>query len=431
MTPPSEKLLNKGFLALMFTQFFGAVNDNLFKQVLTFSVAASGIWASQLGDGGQSYVGLCLTIPFILFSGFAGQLADRTSKRTITIWVKLAEIGIAFVGFASFYFGNLPLGMAAMILFGVQSAFFGPAKYGMIPELVADEHLSRANGSINLFTNLAVIAGTVIAGSLYASYHPESAVTNASRGMPPALLWAPGAGFLIVAVLGLLTSFGIPKLPAIDPGLEIDYDPFRVYRRTIAEMSRSSYLLVALAWSFFYLVAWMALLILPDYREFLEISPQKTTILLGLLGIALGGGSALAGIVSGKHIEPRLVPAGAIGMTACFFFLGVLPANYWLVASTLVATGIFAGFYIVPLQALLQHLSPPHERGRFLGTANALSFVSGSVGLILFRILRKSAGMASNRIFIAAAILSVFGTGLLLWRLRKLIADPALRRPDP
>jgi len=325
MTPPSERLLNRGFLALMFTQFFGAVNDNLLKQVLVFAVAASGIWSSQLGDGGQSYVGLCLTIPFILLSGFAGQIADRTSKRTITIWVKVAEIGIALVGFGAFYVGNLWVAMAAMVLLGIQSSFFGPAKYGMIPELVADRHLSQANGSINLFTNLAVITGTVIAGSLYAWYHPESGVTGLSDAIPPALLWAPGAAFLVVAVLGLCTSLALPKLPAIDPDLEMDYNPFRVYIRTIREMSRSTYLLVAVAWAFFYLVAWMALFILPDYRDLLVITPQKTTVLLGVLGIALGVGSALAGLISGKHIEPRLVPVGAIGMTLFFFLLGVCP----------------------------------------------------------------------------------------------------------
>lgn len=429
--PHSDRLLNKGFLALMLTQFFGALNDNLFKQTLTFAVAIGGIWASQLGDGGQAFVGLCLTIPFIVLSGFAGQIADRSSKRTITIWVKVAEIGIALIGFASFYYGQIWIALFAMLLLGIQSSFFGPAKYGMIPELVTDRQLSQANGSIIMFTNIAVITGTVIAGFIYAWYHPASSVTAGTIPIPDALLWAPGAGFLIVAVLGLLSSLAIPKLPAVDPGLKIDYNPFRVYLRTVREMARSSLLLVALAWSFFYLVAWIALLILPDYRDLLQITPQRTTLLLAILGVAIGLGSVLAGLLSGKHIEPRLIPVGAIGMTISFILLGALPLNFWLVASLLTGAGVFAGLYIVPLQALLQHLSPPDERGRFLGTANALSFVFGSIGLVLFRILRSSVGMPSNRIFLVSGALAFLGTGILLWRMRKLLVDPALRHTNP
>jgi len=428
--PGSDTLLNKGFSSLILAQFFGAVNDNLLKQVLTFAVAIGGIWASRLGDGGQAFVGLCLTIPFIILSGFAGQIADRTSKSGITVWVKVAEIGIALIGFAAFYFGHIWTALSAMLLLGIQSSFFGPAKYGMIPELVGSRHLSQANGSINMFTNIAVIAGTVIAGFIYAWYDPSSSTPESKASLPAALLWAPGVGFLIVAVLGLLSALTIPKLPAIDPDRKIDYNPFRIYVNTIREMAQSSLLLVALAWSFFYLIAWLALLILPDYRELLGISPQKTTILLGILGVAIGIGSVLAGLISGKHIEPRLIPVGAVGMTVCFLLLGSIPLHFGLVATTLTATGVFAGFYIVPLQALLQHLSPPDERGQFLGTANALSFVFGTIGLVLFRVLRSSFQIPSNRIFLVAAALSIIGTGILLWRLRKLLVDPTLRRSE-
>ena len=236
--------------------------------------------------------------------------------------------------------------------------------------------------------------------------------------------------FLGVAALGLIASLFIPRLPQARPGLKISFNPIGPYLSALKEMSRTSLLLVALAWAFFYMVGMIALLILPDYRDLLDVSAQKASVLLGILGVAIGLGSVTAGLISGKHIEPRLIPVGAVGMTVFFILLGVLPLQFGLVAGLLTGAGIFAGLYIVPLQALLQHLSPPDERGRFLGTANGLSFVFSTMGSLIFLYLRSSQGMASNRIFLVSGILSIVGTGILIWRLRKLLVDPALRRSE-
>lgn len=423
----ADRVFNRGFSALMVTQFFGAVNDNLLKGVLSFAVASGGIWAGQLGEGGQSYVALCLTVPFILLSGFAGQIADRTSKRTITVQVKLAEIGIALVGLTGFLSGNLWLAMLTMLLLAIQSAFFGPAKYGMIPELVGDAQLSQANGTINMFTNIAVIIGTLAAGPVYSAFHPEAVPGAATASLAEARPWVPGAALVVVALFGFAACQAIPRLKAMDPSLKLSFNLVDTYWVAIRDMARTPLLTVALAWSFFYLIAWIALLILPDYRELLAVSATKASVLLGILGVAIGLGSVAAGLISGKHIEPRLIPAGAVGMTVFFALLGLLPLTFWLVAVLLFGAGVFAGFYIVPLQALLQHLSPADERGRFLGTANAMSFVAGSAGSLVFLAARKGLSMPSNRIFLICAVLSLAGSGVLLWRMRKLIADRKLR----
>ncbi len=417
---PSKPLFNRGFTALTLTQFFGAVNDNLLKGVLSFAVASGGVWAGQLGQGGQSYVGLCLTVPFILLSGIAGQIADRTSKRSITLLVKLAEIGIALVGLAAFLAGNLWLAMATMLLLATQSAFFGPAKYGMIPELVGDARLSQANGAINMFTNIAVIVGTLAAGPIYSAFQPETT--------QPPLTWAPGAALIAVALLGFACCLPLPRLRAMDPGVRLSWNLVDTYWTALREMSRGPLLSVALAWAGFYLIGMLALLILPDYRELLGVTPTKASYLLGTLGVSIGLGSVSAGMISGKHIEPRLIPLGAIGMSVFFALLGLLPVNYWLVAGLLAGAGFFAGFYIVPLQSLLQHLSPADERGRFLGTANALSFVASSLGSLVFLACRNTFSIPSNRVFLVCAALAFVGSGVLLWRLRKLIADPSVRK---
>ena len=419
---PGKTLFNRSFISLVFTQFFGAVNDNLLKGVLTFAVASGGVWAGQLGKGGQSYVGLCLTVPFIVLSGFAGQLADRNSKSSITFLVKLAEIGIALVGLAAFLAGNLWLAMATMLLLAIQSAFFGPAKYGMIPELVGDASLSQANGTINMFTNIAVIVGTLLAGPIYSAFQPEPGAPHA------ALTWAPGAALIVVALVGFVCCLPLPKLRAMDPGVRLSWNLADTYWTALREMSRGPLLSVALAWSGFYLIGMLALLILPDYRELLGVTPTKASYLLGTLGISIGLGSVGAGLISGKHIEPRLIPVGAVGMTLFFALLGLLPVNYPVVAALLAGAGFFAGFYIVPLQSLLQHLSPADERGRFLGTANALSFVASSLGSLVFLVCRNTFSIPSNRVFLVCAALALIGSGALLWRLRKLIADPSVRR---
>ncbi len=167
-----SNILKRGFLSLVATQFFGAMNDNVLKGVLTFMVI-DGAWAGQLGTGGQGIVGICFTIPFILLSGYAGQLADRHSKRTVTMWVKIVEIPIALIAAIGFFTGNLWITLLALVALTCQSSFFGPAKYGMIPELVDDSDLSRANGTINMMTNVAVIVGTLVAGVVSDLYSPQ------------------------------------------------------------------------------------------------------------------------------------------------------------------------------------------------------------------------------------------------------------------
>jgi acyl-[acyl-carrier-protein]-phospholipid O-acyltransferase/long-chain-fatty-acid--[acyl-carrier-protein] ligase len=398
--------------------------------VLTFAVAAAGVWSGALGDGGQSYVAFCLTIPFIIFSGYGGQIADRVSKARMTVVIKVVEIGVALAALAAFWGGNVWIGLGAMILLATQSAFFGPAKYGMIPELVNDSDLSRANGMINMFTNLAVIAGTVLAGPLYVAFNGGGAQTAAADRLPPQP-WVPGATMLVVAALGLGAALFLPRLKAQSPESRFDWNPVGTYWRAGREMAKSPLLIVACAWAFFYLIGMLALLILPDYPSVLGVDEDKAALLMGILGIAIGLGSVIAGIVSGHHIEPRLIPIGAAGMTAMFVALGVAPAHYNTVAILLFVAGVFAGFYIVPLQALLQHLSPAGERGRMLGTANAMSFVASTLAGFVFLFARTAMSMPANRIFLICAALALVGTGTLLWFMRRLLADPEMRKVAP
>ncbi len=421
-TAEKDRLFNRGYLSLLAAQFFGAANDNILKQCLTFMVA-TGIWSGSLadgglGEGGQVVPALLLTLPFIFLSGYAGQITDRLSKRTVMLGVKIAEIPIALIALIGFITQNLWVTLFALLLLSIQSSFFGPAKYGVIPELVADRHLSMANGLINMLTNLAVISGSLAAGPLSDLFDP----TKAAAGTEP-ILWAPGMALLAVAIAGLASIVLLPALKPAKPDLKFNFNPFATYVESLRDMAKTSLLGVTFAWSGFYMVAMIALMIIPEYSEILGISYEETSYFLGILGVAIAIGSVAAGLISRKHIQPSLIPVGAVGMTTFFFLLGIMTPTFNNVAALIFGAGIFAGFYIVPLQALLQHLSPDDERGRFLGTANALAFCFSSLGAILYWIATNRTGMSPYRVHLICGALALVGTILGIVRLRRVGID--------
>ncbi|MEM6468842.1 MAG: MFS transporter [Planctomycetota bacterium] len=417
---PSERLFNPGFLGLIIAQFFGAMNDNVLKVVLTFMVV-DGAWKNELGTGGQGIVGVCFTIPFMLLSGFAGQVSDRHSKERVTFWVKIAEIPIAIVAGLGFYFQSLPITLVSLVALTCQSSFFGPAKYGMIPELVSEKHLSRANGAINMLTNVAVIAGTILAGVASDLYVD----TDTGHGMR----WLPGVILVAIAVFGLIAAKLITPLDPGNKDLNYNVNPFSTYVATIREMSKTRLLMVMMAWGYFYFLAGIALFIVPEYTVVLGTNMTEASVLMGVLGVAIGIGCAVAGWISGDRIDPRLTTIGALGLVTFFFLLGVVEP--WMpdarpllrvalsnVALLIFCAGFFAGFYIIPLQALLQKLSPDGERGQFLGTANAVSFAFMTLSGILYALIRDSYGDQPQRMFLLSSGLMLAGAAFFLWKLR-------------
>lgn len=535
---PSHSLRTTGYITLLATQFFGAANDNILKQCLTFMVA-TGIWSGSfgrngLGDGGQVVPALFLTLPFILLSGYAGQISDKYSKRRVMYWVKVVEIPIAIIAMIGFLTHDLWLSLLAMLMLSVQSSFFGPAKYGVIPEIVHDDRLSMANGVINMLTNVAVIAGSLVAGPLCDLFHPQPPPIPAIRfqttdsdvaiparivvrkdddqsrfnpgvfvvrgtdpmqgnlltlieksGTSPAVRpkvasalsdidgdgtqdeitmgqtvefrsseneplgkltlqrngdfeftaapnyfdlaaeptpWAPGLAMVLVAIAGYLSIVGFPSLPAANPTLKFDWNPFGTYIESIKFMAQGPLLAVVLAWAAFYMIAMIALLILPEYQQILLIDFAETSYLLGILGIAIAIGSVVTGLVSGKQIRPWLIPFGAGGMCIAFLLLGTVEPTYLSVALLILMAGFFAGFYIVPLQALIQLLSPDEERGRIIGTSGAISFCFSSLGPIVFWVAKNPLGMAANRIFLICAAMAIIGTVYGAIQLKKIMA---------
>jgi len=537
---PKNKLANKGFLSLVVTQFLGAGNDYLLKQVLTFGLAAAGIWNSTLGDGGQSYVAAVLALPFLLFSAVAGQLCDRYSKQLVAVRVKQAEFLIVMAAFAGFYFNNVYLCLLAMFLLGTQSAFFGPAKYGVIPELVDTSKISMANGIINMLTNVAVIAATLVAGAIYEAYRGPEEVA-----VPEGLIWLPGVALLVVAVVGLIAALQMPKLKASAENLKVKWEFFAPHLRTIRRMreSDSPIFTVCLLKAGFGMLAFMFLLILADYTVVLGLPETKVGVyLLGTIGVAIGVGSISAGLISRNGIQPRLIPAGAIGLVVASLLLAWAPSSYmvihradsamgekgldglpngitvshyldraedrlaelrpdlkfkregislddrlkrvengevgamvisstyldmfdnkkkvarkiddqkktadyyelqrdgkltglvatavearkadiWRVVGYLFIVGVCAGLYVIPLQALIQKLSPTNSRGQYIGASNAIDAVLEIIGTGLFFLMRQL-GVGSQEIFFSTAAIALLTVGLFYWRIRAHIHKP-------
>lgn len=418
---PARGLWNRGFLSLLFTQFFEAASDNIIKDTIVFAAAVAGPWEAVFGEGGSGLIAVLFSLPFILLSAFGGRLADRYSKSRITVLLKAISLAVCALCAIEFARGSAHGAVAALVAFATVSAFFGPVKYGMIAELVEPKQLARANGIVNMATNVAVILGGLIAAVVVTDWK-DSFVDGKPTGLAA---WHPGMAMGVAVVLGFLTCLTLPKLTPQNPSLPVNLNPFSTYISTMREMARSPLLAVCAAWTFFYFVASVVLLILPDYSSFLGVKDNETGVLKAGLGVAIGIGCVLAAYLDTPARRWFFVPAGAGGLGIAFTLLGLAPPNFAATLALLVLTGLVAGFYIIPLQSMLQSFASDDSRGRVLGTANGLSFVTTLLGGVLFFALRGSFHLPSNRIFLVVGGLCLaMAWGTWTW-LRRVSPPPA------
>jgi acyl-[acyl-carrier-protein]-phospholipid O-acyltransferase / long-chain-fatty-acid--[acyl-carrier-protein] ligase len=217
-----DTLKQRGLQPFLWTQFLGAFNDNLFKIVVSM-LAVHAVAAGRAGRE-LSIVSAVFILPFLLFSGYAGQLADIYSKRTVLIVSKSLEIVAATLGLVAFAFGHLQLTYVVLFLIALQATFFSPAKYGILPEMLPDRELSRTNGILEMSTFVAIVLGTAIGGSLFEAWRAH--------------LWAVGLLVVVVSAVGTATSFWIPQVEAAAPGQRIDRNPWGEIRTGIATLRR-------------------------------------------------------------------------------------------------------------------------------------------------------------------------------------------------
>ena len=368
----------RGFWSLIGTQFQGAFSDNALKTLVTF-IALAAATSSRQRNTVVPLLGILFSLPFILFSMAGGHLADRFSKRRVTIGVKVFEILLMLFALAALWLKNVPLAMAAVCGMGIHSAFFGPSKYGLLPELLPEKRLSWGNGILELGTFTAIITGGATGGLLYETFK--------GRQQHSALV------FLALAGLGLVCSLRLPKLPAANPTKKFQVNFLADLFRQVREIRRDRVLWLAVLGNIYF--SFVGLLVLNNTVMFgmdtLQVGEVRTSYLQVALALGIGAGSVVAGYLSAGKIEPRLVPVGTLGLAAFSATLALPALTYQSALAHLTLLGFFGGSFIVPVTALMQHRPAAGQKGAVLGAGNLLSFVGIALASGVFWLLTEVA----------------------------------------
>jgi len=372
--------LNPSFKWLNLTQFQGALNDNIFKLLVTFFLIRNlgADKASMLSGLG----GLIFALPFILFIPAAGVLADRYSKSRITVIAKVAEVVVMMLGCAIFWFGNPWLGFAVLFLMSTQSAFFGPTKYGIIPELVEPHQLSRANGYLVSLSYLSIILGTVLAPLLTKYIIGPDITDNRSSMFALASVLC-----ILIALTGTLTSLGIHRTPAMGSQSRISPLFWRDIIRTLKSIRHDRFLVLAIfAASYFTLIgAFIQMNLIPFAIRHLGVSEIDGGLLFLYAAFGIGAGSLLAGRLSGRNIEFGMIPIGAMLISLSTILLFLLPYTVMNTRVLMFGAGLGAGLFIIPLEAFIQFRAPAEKMGEVLAINGFLSWVGVFLaGLLIF-----------------------------------------------
>ncbi len=384
-------LRQRRFAPFFWTQFLGAGNDNVYKNALVIFVAYRASTLTSLDANTLVNVAAAVFIlPFLLFSATAGQLADKFEKSRMIRYIKLFEVAIMIVGLAGFWTMSLPLLFTALALMGVHSTVFGPIKYAILPQQLRPEELTGGNGMVEMGTFVAILLGT-IAGGLLVAIEPHGPLIAAGTA-------------IAIAVAGYAVSRAIPLTPSVAPQLQINWNPFTETWRNLqlARGNRVVWLsMMGISWFWFYGATFLTQF--PNFtRIVLGGDEHVATLLLALFSVGIGIGSLLCERLSGHKVEVGLVPFGSIGMTLFAVDLWLASRNlhaaapggvwlflgahaHWRVIADLMLIGVFGGFYIVPLYALIQQRSAPAYRSRIIAANNILNalFLVASAGIAL------------------------------------------------
>jgi len=329
-------------------------------------------------------------------------VADRFSKRQITIWTKVMEIGSMVVATAGLAAHSLTVSLIALMLVASQAALFGPSKYGLLPELLPAKRLSWGNGVIELGTFLAIIVGTVTGAAMAEHFKGREVY----------------AGYALVALacLGLLTSLGVDRVPAAAPEKKFRFnilgDLFEQIRMMRAD--RPLFLAVLGNTYFWFLGSLLFSTIVVYGPDVLHIGQTKTGYLNATLAIGIGIGSMIAGMVSGNKIEYGLIPLGSIGMTVTGVLLGGWRHGIIGSAVLLGSLGFWAGFFAVPVNALIQHRPPEKNKGGIIAAANLLSFVGIALSAGVYFVFTAYIHLDPRGVILAASLITGAGTVYVL-----------------
>ena len=404
-------LKEKRFRPFFLTQFFGAFNDNVFKNALFISIAFQSAYSGTSESNNIINLGAILfIIPYLLFSSTAGQIADRYEKSMLIRRIKLVEICIMVLATVGFYFQNIPLLLFALFLMGTQSSLFGPIKYSIIPQHLKKEELVGGNALVETGTFGAILLGTMLGGVLVG-------LTSGTKLFVPCTI-------ISLAVLGYLNSLKIPKAPAVDPDLKIKWNAFSETVNNLKVLRENHTVFNSvLGVSWFWFLGATYITQLPNFtRLTLGANEQVVTFFLALFCIGIGLGSLACERLSNRTIELGLVPIGSIGLTifgADLFFSAnthitseliglkafIADHNNWRLVLDIFLLGIFGGIYIVPLYALIQSRSNPKRRSRVIAGNNILNAIF-MIAAAIYAIVLLSYGLSIGQLFFIAAVMN-------------------------
>jgi acyl-[acyl-carrier-protein]-phospholipid O-acyltransferase/long-chain-fatty-acid--[acyl-carrier-protein] ligase len=374
----------RSFRLLIGAQFFGAFNDNLFKQLILF-LAARSLFP---GEDKQGLAFAIFALPFVLFSGMAGDVSERLSKRRVILAMKVAEVAIMGLAVLVLPLKSWPLLLALLFVMGTQSAFFGPSKYGVIPELVDSRQLLRANGAIAMTTFMAVLFGQALAGPLMDFFGKR--------------LWVPGAACLAFAIVGTFFAWRIGPLPAQNPALSIRASPFGRLLATIQMLRHERGLMrVVLLHSLFWFnggVLQQSILGLGE-PAYLNVGTQEKRLLsyvMVTLALAIIAGSVaaprIARIVAARHLVIIGLAGALVGQLALLSIgpiFGRGSGGFAAAHASVLIIGFFAALFVVPVQSFLQHGPPPGMRGQTFAVNNFMNFLFIFLAGIYYLVARR------------------------------------------
>ena len=432
----NEHLLStRRFLPMFITQFFGALNDNVYKQALLLVITYG--WINQQAADVSTLnnlAALLFILPYFIFSATAGQIADKFERSQLIRGIKVLEIVIMLIGSAGFLLGNLWLLLLALFMMGTHSTFFGPIKYAILPEILKPNELMSGNALFQSGTSIAILIGMILGG----------AVISVSQGN---LIWI-SLTVVIIAILGYLSSRFILKQQVSSPELKIDWNFFRTSFQTLKYAKSLPLIFMILlgnSWYWFYGATYLTQI--PQLtQQNLHASENVVSLLLTFFSVGIGVGSLLCRRIGGSEVNIKMVPIGAIGLTLFAFYLALslafVPdrtgammnvadmfnhgAIYYHVMLAVTLLGISGGFYIVPLYAMMQAYSPRSHRARVVAANNILNAVfmvsSAVFSIIILSVLKID-------IKILFSITAVLSAGFTLWLLYRL--KPMLKTVQP
>jgi len=405
-------LTQRRFLPFFIVQALGAFNDNIYRQAIIGLLFYLGVSSEER----TLYTNLApalFILPYFLFSALAGQIAEKLEKQKLIVITTTMEIVVMSLAAVGFLTQNMPVLLVALFCTGLQSTLFGPVKYSVLPSILKPEELTGGNGLVEMGTSISILTGMIAGGMIFAlagSYGPVVAAV----------------AIIALALIGNFTARMIPRVDAGAPDLKINWNPISeslaVLRLAKKQKAvRNSILGVSWFWFFGTVLTSQ----LPTYAV-VNLGGNEVLYIfaLALFSLGTGTGSLLCEKLSGRIVEIGLVPLGAFGMSAFLLDLyfarngvamvtGLDVAGFvqqpgsWRIIIDLLGVGLFTGFFVVPLFALIQSRTPKSEMSRVFAALNIQNSGFIVLAAVLGLLSQRLLGWTIPQVFLALAVANV------------------------